>query len=101
VELLRLPNIRGTMSEVIRSELLARAPRILDDLVRAFESESDPRVNRLLLQIIAESRLPEAVPVLGRNFYNADGSVCGWCITALRAIGTEEARQALVDNGWS
>jgi hypothetical protein len=89
------------MSEVIRSELLARALRILDALVEAFESECDPRVKRLLLQVIADSRLPEAVPVLGRNFYNTDGSVCGCCITALRAIGTEEARRALAENGWS
>jgi hypothetical protein len=89
------------MSEIIRSELLARAPRILDDLVVAFESEPDHRVKRLLLQVIAESRLPEAVPVLDRNFYNADGSVCGCCITALRAIGTEDAQRALRENGWS
>ena len=42
------------MSEVIRSELLARAPRILDELVEAFEREGDPRVKRLLLQVIAD-----------------------------------------------
>jgi hypothetical protein len=101
VELLRQPNIRGATSEVICGALLTRAPRALGDLVRAIECESDERVKRLLLRVIAESRLPEAVPVLGRHFYDSDGRVRGCCITALRAIGSEEARRALAENGWS
>jgi len=101
VELLRLPNLRGALSEVIRSELLARAPRILGELVEALEEEPDQRVKHLLLRVVAESQLPQAVPVLARHLINPGGAVCGDCLKALRAIGTEEARQALADGGWS
>jgi hypothetical protein len=70
-------------------------------LVEAFRAQSDERVRRILLGIICEARLPEALPVFVENLRSKDESLRFWVERGLRSLNTHEARKALWEAGLS
>jgi len=95
VELLRSPNVFGTWTDIISEELVAHAPQIAQELFAAFHDEPDAWVKMILLSVIAEARLPEAMPILLEHLGSEDTSLRRYAITGLKNLGTKEARTAL------
>ena len=95
VELLRSSNVKGTWVNIICLELQAHAASNLSELVAAINAEEDERVKILLLAALAESGLPEAVPVFEEYLQSVQESLRYWAKFGLEKAGTREARTAL------
>jgi hypothetical protein len=95
VELLRRRNVQGGFLDAVCGALQANAAAHAQELIEAFRSEPDERVRWILLGIIAEARLPEALPVLRESLRSADAMLRYWATTGLQHLNTPEARRAL------
>ena len=86
--------------DIISGELQANATTHATQLIAAFRSERDDRVRRILLSIICEARLEEALPVLVEALRSDDERLRHWAAEGLRAFDTHIARKALSDAGY-
>lgn len=84
--------------------LREHADAYVDRLVAAFEGERDDDELRCwLLELIAEARSPDALPVLAGALDAEDESLRFWAIRGLEMLDTAEARHELGRaraNGW-
>jgi HEAT repeat protein len=101
VELLRRRNTRGSLVDIICGELRADAASHAAELIAAFEAESDERLRHILLGVIVEAKLLEALPVYVKNLKSSDEGLREWAEEGLRSLNTPEARKALWEAGQS
>ena len=84
--------------------LREHADAYVDELVAEFAKEHEDHGLRCwLLELIAEARSPEAMPVLVGQLEGTDEYLQTWAIRGLEMLDTHEARQALHRaraNGW-
>lgn len=84
--------------------LREHADAYVDRLVTAFAMErEDDELRCWLLELIAEARSPEALPVLAGELDAEDESLRFWAVRGLEMLDTPEARQELGRaraNGW-
>lgn len=99
VELLGRSNVTGGLVDILCQELEANAATHAADLIAAFRAEKDARVRHIVLGILCEAKLPEALPVFVENLNSEDESVRYWCEQGLRTLNTSEARNALRQTG--
>jgi HEAT repeat protein len=74
--------------------LLGR-PEHLDALVRELETETAHGLRCWLLELIGETRRPDAVPVLAEYLTSEDESFRYWAVYGLQRIDTKEAHRLL------
>jgi HEAT repeat protein len=94
-DLLRNSNVNGTWVDIICLELQDHTANHLSELVAAINAEEDEGVKILLLAALAESGLPEAVPVFEEYLQSVQESLRYWAKFGLEKAGTREARTAL------
>jgi HEAT repeat protein len=97
VDLLARSNVRGSWVDIICGELLEAAAIHGAELIAAFRNEKDARVRSILLSIIAEAKLPEALSVLVETLRSEDETLRSYSERGLESLDTPEARNAL----WS
>ena len=86
--------------DVVCHELQANATAHATELIAAFCRECDDRVRRILLGIICEASLPEAVPLLMQCLRSDDERLRHWAVEGLRRLDTSETRKALRKAGY-
>jgi hypothetical protein len=101
VELLGHRNVGGSLLEIICGELQENAGSHAAELIAAFRVTTDERVRRLLLSIICEARLPEALPLFVEHLQSEDEFLRYWSERGLRSLDTHESRKALWEAGRS
>lgn len=79
--------------------ILPRAADWLPELIAEFEQECDPGLRRWLLELIAGSGSPEALPVLAAHLDDSDESLRHWAEFGLRELDTRESRTVLWNAG--
>jgi hypothetical protein len=99
VELLRRHNTTGSRVDIICGELEVHAAEHAAELLADFQAETNERLRRILLGIIAEAGLPEALPVLIDALHAGDDSLRHWAVQRLRNLGSADARRALWEAG--
>jgi hypothetical protein len=73
------------------------------ELLAEFANEPDEELRCWLLELIAEARSSEALPVLAGQLESDDESLRFWAIRGLEMLDTREARDALDEartHGW-
>ena len=100
VALLGRRNVTGGLVDIISGELQANATAHATELIEVFRAEPDDRVRRILLSIICEARLEEALPVMVEHLRSDDESLRHWAAEGLRGLDTHIARKALSDAGY-
>ena|SRR5215468_2784543 len=100
VELLRRRNVTGSLVDIICRELQANATDHSAKLIAAFRAERDARVRRILLSIISEVSLPEALPVLEEHLRSSDEGLRHWAVAGLRRLDSPQARKMLSKAGY-
>ena len=75
VQLLGRRNVQGSLVDIICGELQDNASPHAAELIAAFQAERDERVRRILLGIICEAKLPEALPVFVEHLQSNDESL--------------------------
>ena len=100
VALLGRRNVTGGLVDIIIGEMQANATAHATELIAAFRAERDDRVRRILLSIICEARLAEALPVLVEYLESDDERLRHWAVEGLRGLDTHMARKALSDAGY-
>ena len=100
IELLRRRNVRGGLVDIICHELQANATTQAAELIAAFRCERDDRVRRILLGIICEASLPEALPLLMEYLRSDDEALRYWAVDGLRRLDTPETRKVLWKAGY-
>jgi hypothetical protein len=98
VELLGRRNVKGEL-EIICGELQENASSNGAELIAAFQAEPDEQVRRILLGIICEARLPEAVPLFVEHLRSEDEILRYWSELGLRSLNSPESRKALWEAG--
>jgi len=63
VELLHRRNVQGGLVDILCGELRDHAAGHAAELVAACSAERDERVRRILMGVLCEAKLPEALPV--------------------------------------
>jgi HEAT repeat protein len=86
----RNPQVREDGFHALRGR-----PEHLDALVRELGIETDHGLRCWLLELIGETRRPDAVPVLAEYLTSEDESFREWAVAGLQAIDTKEARRML------
>ena len=100
IEMLRRPNVRGGLVDVVCHELQANATAHATELVAACRGECDDRVRRILLGIICEASLPQAFPLLMQYLRSDDAGLRYWAVEGLKRLNTAETRKALWKAGY-
>jgi HEAT repeat protein len=100
VALLGRRNVTGGLVDIISGELQANATAHATELIAAFRAELDGRVRSILLSIICEARLEEALPVLVEHLRSDDARLRHWAAEGLRRLDTHVARKALSNAGY-
>jgi hypothetical protein len=100
VELLRRRNVRGGVVDIVCHELQENATSHAAELVAAFRGECDDRVRRILLGIICEASLQEALPLLMEYLRSDDEDLRYWAVEGLRRLDTPETRKVLWKAGY-
>jgi hypothetical protein len=95
IELLGRRNVQGGLVDIICAELQKNAGARAAELIAAFRDENNVRVRRILLGVICEARLPDALPLFLEHLHSDDESLRSWAEQGLLALNTPEARQAL------
>jgi hypothetical protein len=65
------------------------------ELIAEFGDEKDEELRCWLLELIAEARAPEALPVLAGQLESDDESLQFWAVRGLEMLDTREAQDAL------
>lgn len=99
VELLGRTNVRGSLVDILCSELQENAVHHAQELISAFRAERDARVRHILLGILCEAKLPEAFPLFVEQLRSDDEHLRHWATEGLRDLNTAEARKALWEAG--
>jgi hypothetical protein len=99
VELLGRRNVQGSLVDIICGELQRNASSHAADLIAAFQAATDERFRRILLGVICEARLPEALPVFVEQLRSEDESLRYWAEQGLRSLNTPDSRKALWEAG--
>jgi hypothetical protein len=99
VELLGRHNVQGSLVDIICAELQQNAASHAAELITAFRAEPDEHVRRILLGIIYEAQLPEALPVFVEHLRSGDEVLRYWSEQGLRSLNTPESRKALWEAG--
>jgi hypothetical protein len=94
VELLRRRNVKGSLVDIICGELRANATAHSAELIAALRAERD-RIRRIILSIISETGLPEALPLLEEHLWSSDEGLRHWAAAGLRRLNTPQAREVL------
>lgn len=101
VELLHRRNVQGGMVDILCCELRDHAANHAAEMIAAFVAERDGRVRRILLGIMCEAKLPEALPMFVEHLRSEDESLRCSSERGLRALNTPDARKALWEAGLS
>jgi hypothetical protein len=99
VALLGRRNVQGSLVDIICGELQENAASHAAELIAAFRAEPDERVRRILLGVICEAKLSEALPVFVEHLWSEDESLRYWAEQGLRCLNTHESRKALWEAG--
>jgi HEAT repeats len=99
IELLGRRNMHTALVDVICGELEGNAAAHAAELLAAFRAVQDERVRRIVLGVICEARLPEALPVYVDHLRSDDELLRHWSERRLREMNTPEARKALWEAG--
>jgi hypothetical protein len=99
VGLLGRRNVQGSRVDIICAELQANSSSHGAELIVAFRAEPDLRVRRILLGMISEARLPEALPLFAEGLSSEDEILRYWSEQGLRSLDTPESRKALWEAG--
>jgi hypothetical protein len=92
-------NVQGSLVDIVCGELRENAASHSVELISAFRAEPGGRMRRILLSIICEARLPEALPVFVEHLQSEDESLRYWSEQGLRSLDTQESRKALWQAG--
>jgi hypothetical protein len=95
VRLLRSRKARGVWIDIIHYELTKNANLCLNDLVGAFQTETNEWVKLIVLFAICDARLSEAIPFLTEVARESHPEFAAYATKGLRSIGTVDARTAL------
>jgi hypothetical protein len=101
VELLGRSNVRGSLVDIICGELQSNASTHAAELLAAFRTEHGQRVRHILLGVICEAKLPEALPLFVEFLQSEDEGLRSWSERGLQTLDTPEARKALWDTARS
>jgi hypothetical protein len=87
--------------------LREHADSYVDELIAEFEvverEQEDAGLRRWLLELVAEARAPQALPVLASQLRSEDESLRLWAVRGLEMLDTREALRELANarsNGW-
>ena len=75
--------------------LQPRAGEYIKELIFEFQVEEQPGVRFYLLELIAEAKSPQALPVLIECLQGDEVDLWVWAIYGLQKLDTREARKAL------
>lgn len=75
--------------------LREHADAYVTELIAEFEREQDPRLRCWLLELVAEARSEQALPVLESQLAADDESLRLWAIRGLEMLDTRQSRAAL------
>jgi len=81
--------------------LLPHASEFVEQLIAEFYAEEKHGLRCWLLELLGESKSPQALPVLQENLYSSDESLKSWAIYGLKKLDTKEARRILWEAGAS
>jgi hypothetical protein len=79
--------------------LLPHAHEYTQQLMDEFSRETDPGLRRWLLELLAETKDPNAFALFLRYLYSDDRSLKTLAIRGLKHLNTKEARRALWEAG--
>ncbi|MBW8486445.1 hypothetical protein [Actinomadura parmotrematis] len=79
--------------------LREHADSYVAELAAAFEREDDPRLRPLLLELLAEARADDALPVLAAQLAADDDDLRFWAVRGLEMLDTRASRAALHEAG--
>lgn len=99
VRVLRLPGTTGSLVDIVIGELQDNAAQHASELIAAFQTEPNERIRHILMGILAEARLPEALPLLVEHLHSTDEQLQHWAAEGLRLLDTPMARKALWEAG--
>ena len=77
--------------------LLPKVDQVLDDLIAALDDPINSIIADVLVELIGDSKRPEALPVLIENLYSENRGRREWAMLGLLHWNTKESRQALRD----
>ena len=97
VELLRSGNACGTWVDIICNELTKNARENVEELISAtrVELERDSNVGRMLLHVVADSKLPEAFGMFVELLKSPDLTLRQYGVEGLKQLDTKEARRLI------
>ena len=101
VELLSRGNVWGYVVDIICNELKENAFTHADELIAAFRSQQDERVRVILLMVMCDAKLPEALQLFVEHLRSENESLRHWSEQGLRDLDTPESRKALWEAGYS
>ncbi len=100
-----LPPREGSMAYNLWGEEARRDPGQPQRLLSAFQNESGHRFSGrfrgIILSIIADARLPEALPLLVEQLQAPDPWLRYWAVKGLELLDTLEARKELRESGYA
>jgi hypothetical protein len=99
VTLLGRRNVQGSLVDILCGELRENAAAHAAELIAAFQTEPDERVRRILLSVICQARLPEALLVFVEQLHSEDESLRYRSERGLRSLNTPASRKALWEAG--
>ena len=103
VELLRSTNVRGAWVDIICFELENHASDNAADLIAAtrLEVERNSQVGRILLHVLADSKLLEAYDFFAELINSPDETIHPYAISGLKILDTKESRRLLHEHNRS
>ena len=99
VELLGRRNVGGSLLDIICGELQENAASHASELIEAFRATDNDQVRRILLGIICDAKLHDALPVFVEHLLSEDESLRYWAERGLRTLDSHESRKALWEAG--
>jgi len=79
--------------------LRSQAHKYTQQLMNEFAQETDPGLRCWLLELLAEVRDPDVLPLFLEYLHSDETSLKFWVIRGLKQLNTKEARRALWEAG--
>ncbi len=95
VDLLHQSNVQGAYLDALVADLEAHAVEHSDELIAAFQTKADMRVQSLLLAALAQARTHDAFRIFVEHLTGPDENLRTWAAYGLYRLDTKEARRAL------
>lgn len=97
VEFLHRTNVQSTWIDIICIELEKHAEKNSNELITATrkEIERNSGIGRMLLHVVADSKLPEALPLFAELLQSPDESLHPYAVSGLKQLNIKEARRLL------